>query len=125
MLINIELAPSIQEKLNNKANQLGKALEEIIVEMIEEKVQEETEVKTKEDLLQKVNLGMSTDKWERYHELIPIRDAEKLTKEEHQELMAISDEIEERNAERMPYVFQLAALEGIRPELIIQQLGIQ
>lgn len=124
MLINIELPTDVKEKLDDKARHLGKALEDLIIEILEETAAAE-EVKKRDHLLQKVTLGIDPKKWERYYQLIAVRDEEQLTEEQHKELIAISDEIEMRNAERMPYVFQLAALEGTQPELIIEQLNIQ
>lgn len=112
MLINIELAPSVEEKLKNKANQKGKSLEELIVEMLEAYIEEE---ETKKELLEKINLGLgfSNEEWRTYHELCSLRDAQKLTEEQHEKLLIMSNEIKKRKTERMPYLLQLAEIEGI------------
>jgi hypothetical protein len=125
MAIQIELSPPIEEKLKSKAELLGKSLNDLILSILEEEVESEIITDSEEYLLQKVNLGISVEQWNRYHSLIEKRDATQLTTEEHQELIHLSDVIEERNAERLPYVFQLAEKKNISPESLVQELGLK
>ena len=48
-----------------------------------------------------MNLGISEEVLQRYLLLLKKRDREQLTSDEHEKLMAISDEIELANAERV------------------------
>lgn len=125
MLVNIELSVPIEKKLQYKANKLGKSLNELILEILREEAENEVVEESEEYLLQQVSLGIPVEKWNRYHALIALRNAEQLTVEEHQTLIHISNEIETRNARRMPYIFRLAALRHVSPESLIQTLGIQ
>ncbi|MEM1327982.1 MAG: hypothetical protein AAGI23_18630 [Bacteroidota bacterium] len=125
MSIQIELSSPVEEKLKSKAAQLGKSLNDLIVEILQEEVKNEVDTTSESYLLQQVNLGIPIEQWHRYHSLIEKRNAVQLTTEEQQELIHLSDTIEERNAERMSYIFELAAKRQVAPESIIQELGLQ
>jgi hypothetical protein len=125
MSINIDLDPPMVRRLREKAEQLGKTLDEYILELLQKEVVEEDEMSREEFLLQQVNLGISAEKWERYYTLIESRDKELLSEAEHEELLQLSDEIERRNAERLPYIFELARYKSISPEQLIADLGLQ
>jgi predicted DNA-binding protein len=125
MSINIDLDPPMVRRLREKAEQLGKTLDEYILELLQKEVVEEDEMSREEFLLQQVNLGVSAEKWERYYTLIESRDKELLSEAEHEELLQLSDEIERRNAERLPYIFELARYKSISPEQLIADLGLQ
>jgi len=125
MAINIKLAPPIEERLKHKANRLGKSLDELILEILQEEAATEDFVATEEVLLQQVILGIPPEHWERYYALLKARDESRLTEVEHEELIRLSNEIEERNAKRMPFVFQLAEHRNTSPEALMQELGIQ
>lgn len=125
MSINIDLDPPMVKKLQEKAEQLGKTLDEFILDLLQKEVILEDNVSREDFLLQQVNLGISPEKWERYYELIEFRDKGSLSKVEHEELLQLSDEIEMRNAERLPYVFELARYRSVSPEQLIAELGLQ
>ncbi len=76
-------------------------------------------------LLEQINLGLSQEDWERYHKLIAKRRAETLTHDEQQELIALSDRIEEANARRIEYLVELARLRGTTLDELMGQLGIK
>src|SRR6188474_808619 len=52
-------------------------------------------------LLQEINQGLSQVAWDQYHALVKKRRAGTLTPEEHETLIALSDEIEEANTRRI------------------------
>lgn len=84
------------------------------------------ETKAREsELLQKINLSLPAEIWQRYAELKEKRQNETLLPEEHTELIAITDRIEEANAQRMPYLIALAQLRQVTLETIIGQLELQ
>ncbi len=75
-------------------------------------------------LLAKVNEGFSTEFWARYRLLIAQREAQTITEEERQELIGLSDQIEAKNAERVPYLFALAERRGLSLPELIDHLGL-
>jgi hypothetical protein len=76
------------------------------------------------DLLKEINLGVSTDTWTEYHALIAKRQAETLTDEEQQQLIKISDRLENANVRRMQALIELSDLRGQSLSIIMQELGI-
>jgi hypothetical protein len=76
------------------------------------------------DLLKEINLGVSTDTWSEYHTLIGKRQAEILTEEEQQQLIAISDRLEAANVRRMKALIELSGLRGQSLSTVMQELGI-
>lgn len=77
------------------------------------------------ELLQKINRGIPKTIWQPYAELVAQRDAGELTTETHDELIRLSDQIEELHAERMGYLVELAQLRQIPLEDLMDALGIQ
>lgn len=77
------------------------------------------------DLLQKINLGIPVATWKRYDYLKGLRDREQLDPEEHAELIRISGQIEEANAERMKYLVELAKLRNVPLRELMETLGIK
>ena len=80
--------------------------------------------KRETELLQKINRGFSTSVWQPYKQLVAKRDDETLTAEEHQQLIALSDQLEEMNVERMGYLVELAQLRGQPLQKVMDELGI-
>ena len=60
------------------------------------------------DLLKQIAQSLSQIEWGRYHELIHKRQAEVLTAAEQEELITLSNQIEEANANRIEDVARLA-----------------
>lgn len=77
------------------------------------------------DLLKKINLGISEVEWATYKRLIGLRREERLTHEEHQELINLGDKIEEANAQRLEYLFALSQLRGVSLKKVMLDLGIK
>lgn len=77
------------------------------------------------DLLGKINKGIPEKLWQPYRELILRRDAGELTPQDQQELIHLSDQIEERHAERMGYLVELAQLRQVSLTDLMDALGIQ
>ena len=73
-------------------------------------------------LLQQINLGISAT-WQRYQELKAKRRAETLSQSEQEELIAISDEIEQANARRLQALAQLTILRQTTVDAPIDKLG--
>ncbi len=128
MSITIHIKEDLEKRLRQRAEAEGYHLDDYIVKMLESQVQSEAASKNKErelELLQKINLGLPAELWERYAVLKEKRQEENLLPEEQEELIAISDQIEEANARRMPYLIELAQLRQVPLETIFRQLGLQ
>lgn len=76
-------------------------------------------------LLQAINRGFSSENWQHYATLKAKRQAETLTPQEQAELIALSDQMEEMNTQRMGYVVQFASLRQISVDALMDELGIK
>jgi hypothetical protein len=77
------------------------------------------------ELLQTINAGLPESFWSRYRELITRRRAASLTEAEHQELIALSDQTEEKTLQRTEAMIALAQLRGVGLDELRRSLGIQ
>ena len=77
------------------------------------------------ELLQTINSGLPESFWSRYRELIARRRAASLTEAEHQELIALSDQAEEKTLQRTEALIALAQLRRVGLEELRRSLGIQ
>jgi hypothetical protein len=75
-------------------------------------------------LLEEINRGPTEDEWRRYHELVERRRTEQLTGGEHNELVAISDRVEQFNTRRIECLIELARLRGTTLPKLMDDLGI-
>jgi hypothetical protein len=81
--------------------------------------------KKEAELLQQINQGLSPDVQQRYDELTAKRRAETLIPEEHQELLALVDRIEQADAERVRALIELAQLRNVSVTTLMAELGIR
>lgn len=128
MSITIHIQEDLEKRLRQRAAAEGVHLDDYIAQLLEAQVPPSaasSEQQRELMLLQKVNVGLPQDMWERYAILKQKRQAEALLPEEQEELIAISDHIEEINAQRMPYLIELAQLRRISLETLMEQIGLQ
>jgi len=76
-------------------------------------------------LLLTINSAIPEPLQQRYDELIVQRQAEQLTPTEHAELLQLTIEIEQREADRVAALADLARLRGVPLTQLMQTLGIQ
>ena len=81
--------------------------------------------KAEAELLQRINLGISSEVWSEYHTLIAKRQSETLFPDENTRLIEISDQIERLNVDRVQALIQLANLRGCSLETVMEALGIK
>jgi hypothetical protein len=77
------------------------------------------------ELFNKINQPFPADLKSRLDELTHKRTAETIIESEHQELVLLTDKLEEFHAERMAALARLAELRGTTLDLIMKQLGIK
>lgn len=131
MSITIQINPSLEKRLREKASRAGVGLDNLIEHVLE--TWSETPLpgssspeKSKEnELLQKINnTGFSDDFWAEYKMLIQKRQAEAIEIEELARLIKMSDRLEKTNVQRMKYLIELSRLRNVPVRDLMQQLGI-
>jgi hypothetical protein len=132
MTVTIEIPPKLERQLRQEAARVGLAPEAYIVEAMQERLAQTRPRRRhvprlspeEARLLSKINLGVSPQEWERYHALVARRKAETLTPDEQTELIALSDRLEEVNAQRIGYLAELARVRNTSLEALIRELGL-
>jgi len=118
--------PSTQ-KLLEEARQLSlPELDEFVTELMTLRAQRLAPSLTREEseLFMKINEGFSEDRQARFNELVKKRRAERITQEELDELIALTDEAERQNVRRLEALVQLARLRGVSLTELMDSLGI-
>ncbi len=75
-------------------------------------------------LLLKINQGLSPEVQTRYDDLIARRRAESLTTDEYDQLLRLTDQIENLEVRRMEYMAELARLRQTSLTKLMENLGI-
>jgi len=76
------------------------------------------------ELLERINRGLPTLLQERFAELVTKRDAEALTPKDHEELKALTLQVERIEAERIQNLGELASLRGTTLSNLMKSLGL-
>jgi hypothetical protein len=75
-------------------------------------------------LLQQINRGLAEDTQRRYNALRAKLQAETITPDEHQELLALVDIVEQADADRLQHLIELSQLRQVPLHDLMHQLGI-
>lgn len=123
----IELAPEIEKQVREAAEVAGVDPATFIQDAIAEKLRQNNFARplTEAELLERINRGFPEAFWDRYRALIALRDAETLEPEEQNELIAMTDRVEQRTAERLGYLTELSRRRGTHVRQLIAQLGLR
>ncbi|CAA9428252.1 MAG: hypothetical protein AVDCRST_MAG64-3306 [uncultured Phycisphaerae bacterium] len=126
MTLTIDLPSELEARLREAAARQGVDARLYVLRAVEERLgpSQARLSPVEADLLQRVNLGLPEPAWARYHELVAKRRGETLSGEEHAELIALSDRIEELNARRIEHLIALARVRGVTLDALMAQLGI-
>jgi hypothetical protein len=76
------------------------------------------------DLLREINQGLPESTRLRFRDLKEKRDAATLTPAEHEELLAIIEQVEMRDVERLQALTKLAAIRNVSVRQLMHQLGL-
>ena len=133
MTITIEINPELERQIKQAAVQSGLSLNDYILQSITQRLpRKKTQPRgvpqlspRESELMQRINRSLSPVEWDRYHALVAQRQAETLTPAEQVELIAISDRIEEANAERIETVVELARLRNTTLPAMMKELDLQ
>jgi len=77
------------------------------------------------ELLLQINQGVAPEVQERYDALIAKRRAESLTPDEHDELLRLTDQMENLEARRLEHLAELARLRQTSLPALMKTLGIR
>lgn len=80
--------------------------------------------KREAELLIEINQGIAQKTLDRYKMLSDKMAAETLTEQEHQELLAISNQLEEQDAKRLELLIELARLRSVSLDTLMEDLGL-
>jgi len=128
--ITLEITPELEQQLREEAARQGLEPNRYILNALAERLRPTASQAvphlsgSETELLQQINLGLSAQQWEQYHDWITKRRAETLTPDEQAGLIALSDQIEQANAHRIQALIQLAELRGQSLAEVMQSLGI-
>jgi hypothetical protein len=76
-------------------------------------------------LLQRINQGLPREQQEHYQGLLDRRDTRTLTAQEHQELLRLTDQVEQAEADRAAALVELAQLRQVTVDQVLRDLGIR
>lgn len=131
MSITIQINPSLEKRLREKANREGVALDDLIEQVLESWSEssppgESDPKKNRETrLLQQINrTGFSEDFWLKYNTLIHKRQSEIISEEELAQLIKMSDQLEKANVRRLKYIIELSKIRNVSVRDLMSQLGI-
>jgi hypothetical protein len=128
--VTLDITPDLESRLRREAAREGLDTQGYILSTLRERlagIRRSAVARLDADesaLLQEINRGLPAETWEHYGELKGKRRAETLTPEEHAELIALSDQIEEMNVRRMEAVVELARLRQMSVDVLMADLGI-
>lgn len=131
MTIIVNIEPKLETQLRHEAAKHGLDINDYVVNAVQERLLRDQKnepprlSKKESELLQKINIGLSQEVWQRYRELIEKRQDENLIADEQNELIKMSDRLEEINASRMEHLLELAQVRGIPLRVLMEQLGIK
>jgi len=126
--MDVSLRPEVREWLNQESARTGVAPEELAARRIEAQWATATQFPAlsseESTLLAEINTGFPPSFWQRYRQLIALREAETLSPQEQAELISLSDTVEEKNLQRVHRLLALAQLRHVSLESLIADLGL-
>jgi tRNA nucleotidyltransferase/poly(A) polymerase len=130
MTLTIDIAPELEFRLREVAATQGVDPREYVVRTLREHLRPEAAHPAalnvaESRLFEELNRGLSEPEWTRYWDLVEQRRAEQLTPEEHRELTALSDRIEQLSVRRLELLLEVARLRGTTLPELMDQLGLQ
>ncbi|MEL6671336.1 MAG: hypothetical protein AAFR61_04065 [Bacteroidota bacterium] len=127
MQVDLNMSPELERQLKASAKQAGMHLDEYVNHLLKERMGEDpTRLGPAEAaLLEKINLGLPASFWHEYLGLKEKRKTFDLSPEEQLRLIALSDELEMANAQRMQHLVALSQLKKIPLPALMAELGLQ
>lgn len=129
MSLVIQINPTVENRLREKAVKQGVGINQYISQFLENTFGNDTpsqpSVSAREaTLLQQVNLDISPEKWTSYLNLKGKRQKNTITDAEHKQLIELTEEIEAANARRITILAELALIRNVPIRVLMEQLGL-
>jgi hypothetical protein len=129
MHLTIELPPDLEMQLREQARRHGKGLEQYVAGLIKDRAaaqKSKTQPLTAEEtrLFEKINRGFTDEFWKRLRALDKKRRQAKLTEQERQELITMTEQLEAANVERLRALTELAAMKNMELDTLMKELGL-
>jgi hypothetical protein len=127
---SIEIRPGtrieIEEILTGVSNLNAEELEKFVEKVLALRAKRISPSLSKEEttLLKMINRGLPAARRKRFVALSDKRATDSLSDDEYQELLDLTEELEQLNAERIQYLSQLASLRGVGVRELMKELGI-
>jgi hypothetical protein len=115
------LTPETQSRLEAQAQRKGLSLPDFVTQLLEQSASVDRE----KELVDLIRNAVPADLQARYSHLVARRRQETLTPEEHAELLALSDRIEEVDVLRLGWLVELAHLRQMPLPDLLKQLPIK
>lgn len=133
MSITLELEPELEQQLREAAAQVGLSPDRYIAGTLQQYLrflaahQSPKQYLSSDEatLLININRSLSAIEWSTYQELLAKRQAETLTSNEQDTLIALSDQIEATNVQRITYLVELARLRNTKLDVVMRELGLK
>lgn len=133
MTLTIEITPELEPRLRQTSEKVGLSPDTYVLQLLDQSLQSQaaqtfagTQLsKDEAELLQTINYSLSDIEWQTYHALIAKRQAEMLTPDEHEALIALSDQVEEANINRIQAVADLARLRYTSIDELMAELELK
>ncbi len=125
MTLEIEMTPELEQQLQQAAQKAGVTPDAYIVRLLQQNLKPTYKLPDNEvELLQRIDRSLSHIEWQRYSDLLSKRNAQTLTPTEHNELIAISEQIELANAHRIEALGELSRIRNTNINDLIGELGL-
>jgi hypothetical protein len=129
MSLTIQLPSSLEQQIRENAVRQGISLEKLIAQMLVSGINKfdlTDENKLREvELLQRIRLTVvPEEELGEFYRLSVLRQAEQLQENEYERLVSLTHRVEAIHAERLKYVAELAALQGLPLRQVMADLGL-
>lgn len=129
MSIQIQINPSLETRLREKASNKGMALNQFISQFLENTfpntpTPQPTVSEREAQLLQQVNLDIPSENWGLYVNLKEKHKKEGLTEQEQEQFLSLIEEIEIANAKRVGVLAELSQMRHVPIRVLMEQLGL-
>ena len=125
MTLRIEMTPELEQQLQQAADKAGVTPDAYIVRLLQQNLKPTHRLPDNEvELLQRIDRSLSHIEWQRYSNLLSKRNAQTLNPTEHNELIAISEQIELANAQRIEALGELSRIRNTSINNLIAELEL-
>ncbi|MBP87737.1 MAG: hypothetical protein CMJ64_13610 [Planctomycetaceae bacterium] len=120
----LNLQPELVDRLREKAVQDGIQPEACALKLLEDQLTTPPPWEMNEsELLLEASRGLPESVWQRFRELIEVRQEEELNETDHHEFVELNELVEKTYARRMTYVAELALRRSVPLRDLMNELG--